>query len=1527
MSVLSRLGWIGSRLLLAVTILVLGAGVFLTQTPPGKKLVFREVLKRVEGSIQGTIRVEEVSSSGFLRGIAFRGVVIRDPDGRLFLSADSLRLGISPLPLLGGNLVFEPVMVYGTRVVLEQLPGRDELNVVAIFASEEEAPSPTVAPSGIDTAAAAPDTVSRGADSVSAPGDTVTDGEGGGRTIILRDVRIVDGHLEILLPLPEEDRASDRVLVTEGPGGTRLRRMSFEELNLEMSEAVLSREDLEGERFRVESLSLRGRIFPRPFRVEDMKGVLRRRSGEAIASLEALELPSSTVEDASVEVGWEGEAGLRLEARGSASPLVLSDLQWIEPRLPAAEVTGPVGLTMAGDSLLLRTEGTDLALDGGEVRARGRIALAPEIAFRDLALDMETLPLSVVDPWLQDSLPLRGRLGGRLELHGGLDDLTLDSDLTFRDAGRAGTTRARVSGTLHLQEALGATDLNVTLAPMEWGTLNPLSSAMKLRGPGSLRMEASGTLAEGLDLSVEATHTPGDLTPSRVTLEGSLWRREGDVFLDLTGDLRPLSLTALRRSYEELPLAGELQGEVSVRGPLSDLVMETELETSAGALSAHARFDASNPLDGFSFDAETGGFLLSELVPGLPEPTRVSGRLLASGHGPGLDSLQGETTLFLRGGEVGELRVDSAAVVARVEDGLLQVDALTAETNLGTVEGGGSFGLASEAPSGELRLRVESESLTGLQPFLMGDVPPARDTLEVLERDALVFEGVDVDTLPTLEEVQVDGALEGSAVFRGGLRDFSGEGSFSFQDLRYRRNYVEEGEVTFSARGLPGEDRRIEATVRTDSLRAFALSFQEGQAEVELGSSGGRVQAAALRTEDEDYRVRGTFEVDSLGAGGRVHLDELTMRFDTARWNLGGPATVAWDSLGLRVRDFRFVRPGAERMRIRADGYLPLGHGEADFDLEVEELSLARLARVAQRGDSLRGIVGLELRVRGPTSAPRMEGAFRVRELEARGLSLDRLSSEFQYQERRISGEILASVDGREVLSATGEVPADLRLQEVEDRIPEAPVNVTMSTDSFPVGLALSWLETLEDVEGVVSGEVEVGGTPGDLEPSGSLRMVRGAFSLPAMGVRLLDIETGVEVQPDATLVVDGSLRSGEGEARVDGTVRLDPLSEPRFDLDVELDDFRAASRRDVRATLSGSLTVDSTYSRPFIQGDLTVEEGVLMVEEFTRSAGVVDLADPAFMDMDTTLAALEPIIRASRNPFLQNLRLDVAVEVGRGSWLRGRDLNVEMGGNLQVFWDRTERELVLVGEIEAIRGIYSVLGRQFQVQEGMVNFLGTPGINPSLDLQASNRIRTAEGERLEIIANVTGTLQAPRISLGSDAAFPISESDLVSYLVFGRPTYALASGQSAFAEGAAGSLLGAAAGAGVTLGLGTLGTQLGSLATRGIGLDYLAITQGQDVNPFGTSSWAGTVATTEVEIGQYLTEDLFASLQLRPLTGLAGTSQSQFAGLRLEWRLADLWTLESFIEDRLARSRLFTATNLSFDKVLGFFIYREWGY
>ncbi len=1521
---LRRVQELATQVALAIVLVLLLVFGFFTQTSFGRERVLEELLARAETAIRGDIEVGGISSLGLLRGVTFREVTIRGEDGRTFLWADSVRAGISGPALLRGDLVLRGVRLWSPRVTLERLPDQDRMNVVRIFTAEPP----------LDSLAAATDSLA------TAEGE---ERPGARRTILLQNARIHQGSLEVLLPLSPGQAASDRILTAPGPGGTpALRRMTFRDIDLELDQAILTSPGQRGERFGVRHLSFVGEVWPDAFRVSDVEGEIRREGSRLLASLRTLELTNSRALGR-VDVRWGGGEGPRVTVEGEADPLALEDLFFIDRRLPAGDARGPFGLELNDEGLRLDFRGTELTTEAGRILARGGLLLGGTIGFDGLDLGLTGVDLALTDPWVTNPIPLRGRLTGDLALAGTLEELQVKSRVDLVDPDSVGVMTADVSGQMGFETGFSASSLYVTLAPLEWGALASISPAMRLRGPGAVRVVLSGSLrGSGLNIDGEATHVPSvrmadappspgpgartDLAPatgaSRVTVDGWVRQDSANLFLNLNTRLSPLSLTTLGQSFPDLPLEGEYAGRVDLRGPISDLSVAADLETSAGPLSVTARLDARRVADSYSVEATAAEeFVLSNLLPSLPDPTTFIGTLNAVGRGFSLDSLQGRADATVLGGVVGPLRVDSASIEATIEGGVLILHRLVAETGAGHLDGSGSFGVASTAPSGLLNLEFRSESLAALRPFLMEEPETIFENLSPYQRDLLVMEGADLDTLTRAAEVAVDGSVQGYAVFRGGIDGFEGEGTLDFQNLRFRTDYVESGGVTFQTEKRRGEEGRIRAQLRTDSLNVLSLGFRAGRAEVDLGKSSGRLRLTVEGYPDDEAVAYGTYVLDSLG-GGIVNLDELTLRLDSVRWNLGGPASFAWNADGYRVRDFQLIRPGADLMRVRANGFLPLEEGgEGDFLLEAEELNLLRLARAIQMETPLEGTVDFRGRITGSASRPRINGTLSGRGLRYAEFSLGELRSSLRYDGQQIDLDLSADDGGRQVLFARGFFPADLRFRSAGPRIPHGPVDLTVSADSFPAAVALAFLQDMEDVEGALSGNLRFGGSSTDLEPSGDFYLFDGAASIPALGVRHRAVGAHLVLTPDGVVRVDGSLRSG-GTARVSGTVTLvDPLANPRLDLTLEGQNFLAVSRRDVQARISGSVMVTESYRRPRVEGALTVEEGVLMVDEIARSVEVVDLSDPAFFDVvDTTLVTLQPILRASQNPFLQNLRLSVDLTMVQDSWLRGRELNVEMAGSLGVYWDRTERNLAFLGVLDAVRGVYSVFGRQFQVEEGTVSFPGTPGINPDLDITALSRLRTTDGP-LDITATVKGSLLAPRVTLSSNAPFPIAESDLVSYLIFGQPSYALGSGQRRVAAEARDLFTGA----GASLAVGLFSSELGSLIAKDVGLDYLAITQGQDQRGGQTIPGLGT---TQVEIGQYLTDNIFAALYWRPLGSGGGTDQNRLAALRIETRLSDRWTLEGYMEDPLFRTSLFRVGGPRPNEWnLGFFLYRVWGY
>lgn len=1472
-------------MLFGAGLLLGGLGVALVTSHRGQRAVLDLLLDRVRGGLAGSLTIEDIRSPSLLDGAVLVGVHLEAEGGRPFLDADSVRLRYALLGLVGSRPRVRSLTLYGPHVRITRYAGEETTNVQRLLV-----------PSAPDSAAAG------------APAGLVSLGR----------VFVEGGLLEVLTPA--EGRISPRLPTVPAPEGEgRLRRIALEGLDLSLRDVHLRPAAEDRVEAEIEALSTDLSVLDRPLRLVGVEGRLRFGDAGLRIDSAAFRLPGSQLEGDLALGAPEGEAwGLRLEVRteGSAS---LTDLSWLDARIPEGVWRGGASVTVA-DGVRVGLRDTRVELEAGRFSADGGVEVGREVVLDGLEVRASPLRVARLEPWLGRRLPFDGWLSGRASLSGPLSALAAEGRVSLVSSGHAGgPTTADFGGTLHLGRDPGVTSLHATLDPVNYVTLGAFLPDLHLAGTGRIVLDAGGRVDDGLRFVADVGHRLDSATVSRLLARGSVRRSaEGRWVTDVQGDLAPLALALLGGTAPSLGLRGEASGPIRVSGPTDALRVTGELEVGGGTALVEGGIDALAPAEGYRLDVRLDGVVASRVVGALPEPTEWTGHLRVDGAGLTPEALDARIGLVASGSRVGGLHVDTMTARLQATAGLLTVDTLEAELGGVRVRGSGDLGMVGDA-EGRATLELRSDDLSGLRPIFRGDVVVARDSLQSLDLELLRFQGVDVDTLPTQAEVAMSGALQGEVVLSGSLERLDVRGSALVRDLVYGVERLESGEVTVDLRRVGSEERegRVAASLR--NLDMEGRDFQEVVADLDVAGRAAEGTLSITRRGAERYDLEGSFALDTLG-GGEVHLGRATFAVDSLAWYLARPATVAWDRAGVTFEDFAMTREGHDPMSLAARGRLAW-EGSSDLAIDLQGLHLDRVAHIAQvRGPRMAGHLDLALTMTGPASGPLIDGWFEVHEPRYGDLVLDAVSGEIAYGDRSAEIRLEASDEARRVFLAEGTVPVDLAPDARGRRLVDRPMDVTVEADSLDAAVALSWLDVLQDVHGVVSGDFRIGGTLERPEPSGVLALEGGSWAVETLGVRHTDVEGSLTLNADRTVDVSLASRQAEGESRVDGRVTLEPLNDPGLDLTIGLRNFVAVNRRDVVGHVSGEVHLGRTYRRPLLGGQLSVDHGTLFLEEFARSAEVVDLSDPRFgLMVDTAALSGRPLLEGLNNPFMQNLRVDVNLSVPRDLWLRSEDMNVEMGGDLIVSYDRSERDIVLVGELQALRGSYSVLGRRFQVEGGTVGFIGTPGINPLLDIEAVARIRRIETQPLDVTATVSGTLTQPRVTLSTEEQ-GIAESDLVSYLVFGRPSYQLTGDPLA-----GGGVAGAAAGATASFVSGTLATRLGAALSEQIGLDYLSISQ---VGQYGiaTGVLGGSFAGTQVEVGQYIGENVFVVLIFRAPD--QSGSQDVFGGARVEVQMTDDYNVQGFWEDRFLRSRAGGFGELYEDeKIVGVFIFREWGY
>lgn len=1467
--------------IVAVTAFVslgVAAAMVISHTTAGRGFALDWALERVRPALNGTLTIGGVGPSGLLAGATLYDVELSDSLGRRVLSADSIRARYSIAELFGGPPSIADLHIWSPVVHLEPEPG-ETVSIAGLLAQAD-------------------------ADVAAAPAGAGTDSP----LFLIRGARIHDG-----------------VVIKRGENGAEERVDGIEAHFSRVDIAPSDDLDLLAE---AEEVALSFPLGYGRLELSGLRGGIEVGPDDIVVRAEHFRLPGS-----------EAGGSMHIDIRDDAWPTVfdldisraaLKDLSWLDERLDHGTGRGAIRIRIDGEDVFVDAAEARVELDDGSFDFEGGLSVSGTTRFRSLRVVPDLLPTAELEPWLPDTLPVSGLLSGDVVFDGVPGRLGVTGRLALLD-GATRDTLASGSGKGTVLGAGSFEETHVAVTSLYYELLHDVLPWVWWEGRGSLDVAVDGELATGLDLRIAADRSVDGGARSSVVLDGTLYGDTAISVVDVDATMSPLDLSIIRELQPGFPLTGPVNGSVSLTGPLERLGVVADLETDAGPLSAEGYFNARDPAAGYQVLASAAGFRLSEWFGELPDSTVVSATARMTGEGLDLDSLRGSLVVEAGPSIVGGLNVDTARVNLWVDEtGLMHVETLHAEAGGVVVRARpGSIGTGAVAVGEGVTLAVSSPSIGPLRPLFMGGNLVAWDELSRIEQDVMIeFDGVDPDTFATAHEIRFDGTVEGDVRVRGWLGGLEAVATVALAGFEYGPSSAGAVQVNLTAAGLSllGADSSdgapppllLEGIVTGDSISIAGRRFRTAQVDGRFAlGEGGRLHALLTRSGDESYEAQAV--VGLAENGGRVDLDRLTVVLPERRWSLQGPASLEWSPDSVVVNDFGLIRPGAPGLRLFADGRLVRGEGGSDFGLRVESLDLGVVARVLQIDEQLTGIVSADLTASGTAAQPAWRGSLRVDEAVYQTLHFDSVTATGTVADGTLVSLVESWSGGRRSLRVYGRLPVDLRLAAVEERLPDEPRHIAIEADSFPAAMVLPGLTGLDEVDGTISGVVRIAGTRSSPQPDGNLVLANASGFIEPLGLRLSSVDVGARLSSDGIVALEGTATSGEGTMRMTGTVDVSHPDSLPLDLAFWPREFQIVNRRDMDVSVTGdSVTLSESFISPLVQGRLEVNDGTVFLEEFQRAAQTIDFYDPVLFTAATRAIGLageegdDGTVRA-RNPFLQNLRVLVDLHVGPGNWLRSREMNVETSGDLSVTFDRQRNQLVLHGGIDVVRGTYSLGPRTLRMNEGSFRFVGTPGFNPGIAVTAVNRMHTREGEPLVITADISGTLLSPRLVLSSDAR-AISDADLPSYMLFGRPASELTG------EGGAASV-----GAGRDLLLGQVINQFGYLLALELDVDHLSVSQAEQSQAnaaFGASS-------LQVEVGWYFGENVF----------LTGVYQRGFCtdptvpvgsgGVRVEVGMPRDVKLEGFLEGRCTRERYRGLGDLSLKlaRIWGFSLFREWGY
>ncbi|HUR93009.1 MAG TPA: translocation/assembly module TamB [Gemmatimonadales bacterium] len=806
-------------------------------------------------------------------------------------------------------------------------------------------------------------------------------------------------------------------------------------------------------------------------------------------------------------------------------------------------------------------------------------------------------------------------------------------------------------------------------------------------------------------------------------------------------------------------------------------------------------------------------------------------------------------------GGLGGVRVPMLHLAMTPADGELRVDTVSVRSNVASIDGGGRLQLRPDAARG-----AAAPSFT-LSATLADMAPLAA----LMRADTVGFD-----------------SARATLALTGPARRWRIEGSAQADGVAFGGNLA--NRVTLSA-GATLDSTRIRAV--SADLRVKDAAY--GQLSVrELRAVGGYDSTVAL---DLDLNIGDSVRVASRIRGTistardtvRAELERLTLDEGGRHWALERPArfgfgpSIEVDSLMLRAGDRSFALEGIFDRR-----------GSSDLTLRVAALDLEalRASGLVPVGGRLDG----SLHLSGPAADPRLQGKMSLAILSDRGQELGALGTDIDWTSGGLRVAAAARPRRGSALTVEGSLPYRLTLAPRDTTVTVSgealevdTVSLAVRADSFDLSLFQPLLppDVATGIRGRLRTDARIGGGIRRPAATGAVSLTGAALELPSIDVAYERGELAGRLEGETLRIERLRLFTGkEQELTGSGSIGLRPLSDPALDLAAALQHFRLVDSDQLQTAASGRVQLKGTLAQPSLTGRLSLDKTNFFVGA-AAAHGKVEQVELSPAELRELARDFGPSVlsHGKETPGLMDrVKLDLAIQMPRQVWIRRTSsprTDIELMGSLRLT-QQPGGEMQFFGRVEPVpeRGTIELNGRQFRLTEGDINLAG-PVDSTKLDVNASYQVPTQGGGEDEgVLINVHAKGRLDSLGLDFTSEPSLSQDDILSYIVTGRPT----SDNPLFeSQGGGGNT-------GEQIALGTLSSAISNAAGQGLGFDVFQIRQ---------EPTRGLTLTA----GRYLGSRLFLDLQL-PLQ--VGSRSQQTPGSNLGPGFELEYTLERWLRANL---------------------------
>lgn len=630
-----------------------------------------------------------------------------------------------------------------------------------------------------------------------------------------------------------------------------------------------------------------------------------------------------------------------------------------------------------------------------------------------------------------------------------------------------------------------------------------------------------------------------------------------------------------------------------------------------------------------------------------------------------------------------------------------------------------------------------------------------------------------------------------------------------------------------------------------------------------------------------------------------IRFYQLDINYNNTKWsNRSDSMYILLDPEYVFINRFH-LNSGTQNLNIH--GYFTF-EGEEKLDIKIDKFKLSQIPTEKYLPYSVTGILSSRFIISGTATEPIVENQLNIDSVNINNYGIENINAQMTYKDELLNSTGNINSKLHEFFKVSFSVPLHFSFSDDIYLIKDNPnLKASFKFDSLDLRKIYTFYP-LEDisVKGLAYADLKLTNSINEPNFNGTFDLVSGSFENKAFGAIYKNIQMKSSIENNhITINKFNAATNKKGKLDIKGFVslksKLSPIPDD-FQLEIKSTNFQALNSKRAELNFDSDLLVKGTFEDPYFKGNIKIRRSKFNADYFGNYLNQkTDDPNPPLLikAMQDTVLYIEDNdvdkfgLKFSGTNFYKNLNGEATVQFPGNTWVKGKDVNLELEGSVQAI--KSSDNLDLFGTLKVKRGSYKIYGKNFIFNKGELTFTGGKEINPLVDFIVLYRFRDIEQQLRKLTLNITGRVLQPELKFKLDEQ-SIEEKDAIAYIVFSKSVNQLSDNQL--------NKLMSNDNVALNLALGQISNILMESLPFTTRLDVVEIT--------GENNWK----TSSVTLGKYITNKLYLSYE---------------QSFILDKKTKSVNTEKFMLEYQILRNLILKATNQSTNSGFDLIIKKSW--